>query len=92
MSYKYYDCKRLTNINIPSSVVSIKKGAFWGTAIVNNSPDGVVYLDNWAIWHKGPMPSSITFKEGTVGIAGEIFEQEHTLDYANLNKSLCRTP
>ncbi len=78
-------CSKLNSVNIPGSVRSIGREAFKATAIVNNSPDGVVYLDKWAIWHKGPIQSSvITFKEGTVGIAGQIFGRDRGRDADNL--------
>ena len=68
-------CTALTNITIPNSVTSIGSGAFYGTAWYNNQPDGVVYAGKVLYEYKGTMPSntSITIKEGTLGIADRAF-------------------
>ena len=71
----FYGCSGLTSVTIPNSVTSIGALAFYGTAWSNNQPDGLVYAGNVAYGYKGPMPAntSITLKEGTVGIATYAF-------------------
>ena len=71
----FYNCKNLTSITIPNSVTSIGYEAFYGTAWYNNQPDGVVYAGKVLYKYKGKMPSntSITVKEGTLGIADNAF-------------------
>ena len=69
-------CSGLTSVTIPTSVTSIGSDAFRGTAWYDNQPDGLVYAGNVAYGYKGTMPdnTSITLREGTVGIAPSAFE------------------
>ena len=68
-------CSSLTSVTIPNSVTSIGSSAFDGTAWYNNQQNGLVYAGNVVYKYKGTMPAntSITFKEGTVGIASYAF-------------------
>ena len=72
----FEDCTGLTSIDIPHSVTAIGGYAFNNTAWYNNQPDGMVYAGKVAYKYKGTMPSgtNMTFKEGTLGIAGYAFE------------------
>ena len=68
-------CSGLTSIEIPNSVTSIGDGAFDGTAWYNNQPNGLIYAGKVLYKYKGTMPdnTSITIKDGTLGIAGGAF-------------------
>ena len=67
-------CTTVTSISIPDNVVSIGYNVFWGTLWYNNQSDGLLYLDNWLIGHKGDKPTGeLNIAEGTKGIAAKAF-------------------
>ncbi len=83
-------CTGLTNIVIPNSVIDIGPGAFDGTTWYNNQPDGLVYVGNVAYKYKGTMPdnTSLTLRDGTVGIGDEAFYDCKGLIDINLPNSI----
>ena len=74
-SSAFSGCSGLTSVTIGNSVTSIGDYAFHGTAWYDNQPDGLVYAGKVAYSYKGTMPdnTSITIKDGTLGIAGSAF-------------------
>ena len=71
----FRNCTGLTSIDIPNSVTSIGFNAFYNTGWFNNQPDGLVYAGMVAYRYKGAMPNgtSLTLKNGTLGIASSAF-------------------
>ena len=71
----FMGCNNLASVTIPNSVTSIGVDAFSGTRWYNNQPDGLVYAGLVAYKYKGAMPesTSITIREGTLGIADAAF-------------------
>lgn len=79
-SYAFYNCEKL-NIAadaspetvaqiMPDSVEKVGGYAFYKSGIWNaSSGTGVIYVGNWVVGRGGGTASSITLKEGTVGIA-----------------------
>lgn len=74
-------CSQLQTIIFPTSVTSIGKDVFAKTLWYESLPDGVVYLSNWAYAYKGQMSkeTDIVLKEGTSGIANNIFQNCYLL-------------
>ena len=74
-------CSSLSSVTIPNSVISIGSYAFGGTPMVDNQPNGLVYIDNFLYLYKGDMPenTSIVIEEGTRGIAGGAFNDRKNL-------------
>ena len=69
-------CSNLCKINIPDSVTHIGCRAFLNTAIFNNKDswkDNVLYIDNWLIKAIDPLTPVLYIKEGTKGIASNVF-------------------
>ena len=72
----FQNCSGLTSVTIGNGVTSIGDSAFASTAWYNNQPNGLVYAGKVAYEYKGTMPdnTTITLKEGTLGIAGGAFD------------------
>lgn len=68
-------CTGLEEVIIPDSVKTIGGRAFVNTAWYDKQPDGMVYAGRFAYAYKGVMSdnTSITLKEGTIGIVSYAF-------------------
>ena len=86
----FYNCSSLPSIDIPQSVTIIGNEAFYGTAWYNNQSDGLVYAGKVAYKYKGEMPTntSITIKDGTLGIAGYTFNGFSNLSSVTIPNSV----
>lgn len=86
----FQNCSNLANVSIPDNVTYVGANAFTGTAWYNNMDDGVVYAGNIACGYKGTMPSNteIVIKEGTIGLAANIFSGCNGLTSITIPRSL----
>ena len=66
----------LSQVNLPNSVSYVDWWAFDNTPWEESQPDGLIYVGKVAYKYKGTMPvnTSITIKNGTIGIASGAFE------------------
>ena len=72
----FMNCKQLTAITIPNSVIAIGGSAFSGSALykdVNNWDNECLYIDNCLIEAKNTLSGTCVIKEGTRVIAGSAF-------------------
>ena len=83
-------CTNLADINIPSTITNIGAYAFYNTAWYNNQPNGVIYAGLFAYSYKGTIlpGTSITLKEGILGIADCAFQNCSGLTSINLPNSV----
>lgn len=75
-SFAFADCKNLATININKNPDLVVVGnAFNYTKWYNSQPDGVVYLDRFALCYKGNMPEGlmVEFKDGTTAVCNDMF-------------------
>ena len=68
---------RLTEIEIPNSIVWVEHDAFSETPWYANQPDGAVYVGKVLYGYKGTMPENTSFvvEDGTTGIAAGAFNR-----------------
>lgn len=71
-------------------MTNIGSAAFYGTDWYNNHSDGIMYLNNWVVGYKGNMRNntSITIKEGTIGIANDVFMNKSELSNLEIPNSV----
>ena len=86
--YAFYGCTGLDSITIPDSVTSIGDSAFVSTGILDNAPDGVLYVDKWAVSRRGTLSADLTLRLGTVGIAGNAFSFGSVLTHFTITEGI----
>ncbi len=82
----FSECTRIPEMTIPTSVSSIGFNAFRGCHFVKNE-NNVYYVDTWVVG-SGSIPSSITLRKGTVGIATDAFYNCKYLETVTLPDSV----
>lgn len=86
----FYGCNKISDISFGSNITNIGENALLGPIWYNNQPDGIVYAGSVVYKYKGTMPSdtTITLKEGTLGVADYAFSQRDTLTKVILPESV----
>ena len=64
----FCDCQSLTSIDLPDSLQELDHYAFYSNPQLVEEVDGVYYVNDWALYYNKEL-SSITLREGTIGIA-----------------------
>ena len=73
-SFAFSGCSDLENITIPNGVTNIGWVAFDGCTKLISNNDGVYYVGNWVVGSDtSRIKSTVTLKEGTVGISDGAF-------------------
>ncbi len=84
----FANCRNLSEIHLPDSIEDLITtlpdmhpcGSFWDTAYVNNrenyAEDGNLYFGNIAYTANGDENGNIAYREGTVTIAGDLWNSE----------------
>lgn len=73
----FSDCVNINQFSLPKSIELLYRDAFHNTGWYNNQPDGVLYIDDLCVGHKGGVTGTLSIKEGTRVVACEaFFEQE----------------
>ena len=77
----FTNCQNLANITIPNSVIRIGASAFDYTEWYRNQPSGMIYTGSVAYTYKGTIPqgTTISIKDGTLGIAESCFSYQSQL-------------
>jgi len=88
----FRECSKLSSINVPDSVYGIGGYAFdntpWYTALYNAQQDGLIYIGKVAYQYKGTCPSSVAIRQGTLGIAANVFTNCTPLTSVEIPESL----
>ena len=73
----FNECSALAHITIPNSVTNVGASALYGTAWLENQPDGIIYVGRVLYKYKGTMPenTSVVVKDGTVQILESAFQR-----------------
>ena len=78
--YAFYDCTKLSEMDLPSSLTCIGTYAYANTKIYKDAKSGVIYVDDWAVGIvPGLLNTNIIIKEPTRGIADYAFFLEQVL-------------
>lgn len=88
--FYFHRCSKLTNINIPACVTSIRNNTFEDTPWYVSQPDGIVYAGKVAYRYKGVMPENtdLTIAAGTLGIADYAFRDCDGMTSVSIPSSL----
>ncbi|MGN0536508.1 MAG: leucine-rich repeat protein [Acutalibacteraceae bacterium] len=71
----FANCTSLTDVTVCDSIISVASTAFTNTALVNNAPNGPIYIDGKILYSfKGAKPTgAFEIQEGTLCIADQAF-------------------
>ncbi len=80
-------CTSLTNVTLPTNLVSMGKNAFEGCTQFIETQDGISYVLGWAVGYDRAN-AEIAIREGTVGLSDELFSESTVLTNVILPDSL----
>ncbi|MCR5600848.1 MAG: leucine-rich repeat protein [Ruminococcus sp.] len=85
----FNECKSLSDITFSKNITDIHSSAMLSTPWFDKQPDGAIYIGKVLYRIKGQLPknSTVTVKEGTVGISDYAFNTDGE-DYEPCNKNV----
>ena len=86
-NYAFAGCTSLEKVNIPAAVSIINMNMFQGCASLFKPENNVYYVDTWVVSCENDA-TSITVREGTVGIAYNAFYGKQSLNTIKLPNSI----
>ena len=84
----FSNCYKLATVTLPESVNRLSSYAFRSTAIETETVDDITYWKNWVIDASYGIKSPVVIREGTVGIADDVFTHNSNLTSITLPESL----
>ena len=87
----FKDCYNLVEINLPSSIIDIKGGSFYGTKYLDSIKEdeyGCKYQENILLEYTGKSAEKIEIKAGTRLIAGSAFNNAESIKEVYIPKSV----
>ncbi|MBQ3040889.1 MAG: leucine-rich repeat protein [Clostridia bacterium] len=85
----FFNAENLESVtSIPTTVKKIGSNAFDGCKKIFTFEDGVYYIGTWAVSRTNGVPTNLTIREGTVGIASGVFYNCVSLQNLTLPASL----
>jgi len=81
----FYNCSGITDVIIPSSVISIGHNAFFGTAFYNSAPNNAfIYKSNWVLGVKGSITGVVNIPTDCLGIQARSFYNMSNITSLNI--------
>lgn len=84
----FYDCEKLSNITFSENTYCMGHNAFDNTAWYNSQPYGVVYAGKVVCGVKGSLEGTVTFRDDTLGIAGQAFYGQQSVSAVILSDNI----
>ncbi len=88
--YAFYGCVYLINVSLKDTLRFVGVGAFEGTALYNNTPNGLIYVGKVAVRYNGAMPSNtnLVLRSSTLAIADGAFSWCKGLEQISLGNGV----
>lgn len=83
----FENCVNMTKLNNTGSVTAVEDSAFENTAIVNNSKDDIIYIDDIAVSSSEDITEA-NIKDGTRLMADSLFSYRSKLQYVHIPEGI----
>ena len=86
-SYAFGNCISLKNLELPSTITQMGSDPFYNCDLLTENENGLLYVGNWLVGAQNNIFDAI-IRNGTVGIATDIFWAQTTLKKAYIPASV----